>query len=75
MKQLWTGNDPVKLAILRSELDAKGIRFSVRNECLRAAMGEIPPIETWPELWVEDDECFHLAQVILDDIESSEETT
>ena len=67
MRKLWTGTDPLRLALLRSELEAKGIRFSIRNEDLQTAVGELPQIAVWPEIWIQDDERFHEAQEILAD--------
>lgn len=75
MKQLWTGKDPVKLSILRSELEARGIRFSIRNEDLQVGIGEIPPIEAWPEIWINDNEEYGEAKAILEDIDSADTFT
>jgi hypothetical protein len=68
MKQLWTGNDLVRMALLRSELDAKGIPYTVRNEALRIAMGELPPMDIWPEIWITDEARFGEAEEILRDL-------
>jgi hypothetical protein len=70
MKQLWTGNDPVLMSMLRPELNARGIAFTVRNEALGVAMGELPPIDIWPELWVIEDARFGEAEAILRDLQA-----
>lgn len=41
---------------LRSMLESMGIVCRVRGEFLSAAVGELPPIECWAELWVVDDD-------------------
>ena len=37
---------------VKNLLDADGIESYITNEYLGAAVGEIPPIECWPQLWV-----------------------
>ena len=75
MKRLWAGKDQLRLAMLRSELDAKHIRYSVRNEDLQVAAGELPVLDTWPEIWIHDAERFHEAQEILADLGHSDGKT
>lgn len=70
MRKLWTGNDPVLKSMLQSELDARGIAFTVRNEELRVGMGDLPAADIWPELWVADDSRFGEAAEILRDLKS-----
>jgi len=41
---------------LRSVLETLGIECRVRGEFLAVAVGELPPIECWAELWVVDDD-------------------
>lgn len=69
MQILWTGNDPLLLGLLQSELAAKGIRFEVKNIALQTALGELPPTAIWPEIWVLDDDRFSEAREILEDLE------
>jgi len=45
----------VPLDVLREMLDTEGIESVVRNRALSVTAGEVPPIETWPSLWVIDD--------------------
>lgn len=37
---------------VKNLLDSEGIDSYVTNQYLSAAVGEIPPIECWPQLWV-----------------------
>ncbi|MCZ7592130.1 MAG: DUF2007 domain-containing protein [Kiritimatiellae bacterium] len=73
MKLLWTGNDPVIMSILRAELTSREIPFIVKNEALGVALGELPPVEIWPELWVGDDTQFDEAEEVLRDLQSAAE--
>ena len=41
----------------------------IRNQYLSAAVGEIPPSEAWPQLWVADQN-FECAKKIIEDTET-----
>jgi hypothetical protein len=59
------GERPLAL-LLKELLEGEGIACLIRNEELFAAMGEIPFVELYPELWVIDDEVYPRARVLLD---------
>ncbi len=46
-------------------LEHRGIRCSVRHAQLASIVGELPWLETWPELWVLDDRDETLARRII----------
>ena len=43
------------LSLFKNELEAQGIECVLRGEHLLGGVGELPPIECWPELWVVDE--------------------
>lgn len=51
---------------LKNVLEAYGIACVIKNTYLSSAVGEIPPIECWPELWVVDDARYGDAQEALE---------
>jgi len=61
----------VPVDILREMLEANGIACVVKNRALSVAAGEVPPIETWPSLWVVDDaqadEALRLVETVMRD--------
>jgi hypothetical protein len=68
MKKLHTfthGERPFAL-LLKERLAAEGIVCLVRNDELSTALGEIPFVECYPELWVVDAEVYPRARVLLD---------
>jgi hypothetical protein len=65
MKKVHSAQDPLMLAHFKVVLEANGIDCFFRNVHLTAGMGELPPIECWPELWVWDDEKYARAKAIL----------
>jgi hypothetical protein len=45
----------LQVAHARNVLIAAGIDSELRNQYLAGALGDLPMLETWPQLWVEDD--------------------
>jgi hypothetical protein len=54
MRKVHTAESMVEIAHLRNLLESAGIACVVRNERLAGALGEIPFVECWPELWVRE---------------------
>lgn len=52
MRKIHTSPSLVEIAHLRNVLAAEGIDCEVRNDRLAGAVGEVPFVECWPELWV-----------------------
>ncbi|MFI4890150.1 MAG: DUF2007 domain-containing protein [Steroidobacterales bacterium] len=54
MKRVYRAASLVQVAHTRNLLLAAGIDSEIRNQYLAGAMGELPMMETWPQLVVED---------------------
>ena len=54
MKRVYRAGSLLQVAHARNVLISAGIPCELRNQYLSGAMGELPMIETWPELLVED---------------------
>lgn len=69
MKKLRTYNfsEAHQARLLKGLLEQRGIPCLIRNERLLTAMGEIPFVECFPELWVLNDEDYPIARSIADD--------
>ena len=56
------------LSHLKNALEAEGIECALRGEHLLGGVGELPPIECWPGLWVDDEQAVlarsHVAALI-----------
>jgi hypothetical protein len=65
MKKLYTAQNPLTISHLKNILESGGIRCVVKNLYLSSAVGELPPIECWPELWVIDETRYPEAQEVL----------
>ena len=54
MKRVFRAASLLQVAHARNVLTAAGIDSELRNQYLAGALGDLPPFETWPQLWVED---------------------
>lgn len=54
MKRVYRAASLLKVAHARNVLITAGIPCEVRHQYLAGAMGDLPLLETWPELLVED---------------------
>jgi hypothetical protein len=52
MKCVYTAESIVQVTHVRNMLAAEGILAEIRNDRLGSVIGEIPFLETWPQLWV-----------------------
>lgn len=74
MKQLFVSADALLVGHLKTVLEQHGIVCMVKNAYLIGGAGELPPIECWPELWVEDDDDFPRARRLLNEVMASDDT-
>lgn len=54
MKRVFRAASLIQVAHARNLLLAAGIESELRNQYLAGAMGELPMLETWPQLYVDD---------------------
>ena len=54
MKRVFRAASLLQVAHARNVLTAAGIESELSNQYLAGALGDLPMLETWPQLWVED---------------------
>ena len=54
MKRVFRAASLLEVAHARNVLTAAGIDSELRNQYLAGALGDLPMLETWPQVWVED---------------------
>lgn len=64
MKRVYTAETLVQVVHVQNLLSANGIVAELRNARLAGALGEIPFLETWPQLWVHEHQYDWANQVI-----------
>lgn len=68
MKKVFTHENRMILYNLKNLLQAEGIETVVVNEFSGGGVGDLAAFDTWPELWLEDDERFAEAEAIVHDV-------
>lgn len=68
MKRVYTGQVLALVENMKNVLKMHHIESQIRNRHLSTAVGEIPPHEAWPQLWVADHD-FEQARKIVEDAE------
>lgn len=56
MKRVFLAASLVQVAHARNVLMMAGIPCELRNQYLAGALGDLPMLETWPQLYVEDED-------------------
>ena len=70
MKKLTSADSLITINHFKNLLEAEGIPCQIRNEHLGSIMGEMPFVETWPELWVVNDLDFDRAEQLIADADA-----
>lgn len=73
MHKLYVAHDLIEAQLIRSILHARGINAVVANEALQAGVGELPMVETWPEIWIRERRDWDRAIEVLRAYENREE--
>ncbi|MEQ1578973.1 MAG: DUF2007 domain-containing protein [Steroidobacteraceae bacterium] len=66
MRKIHTAESLIEIAHLRNVLQASGIACQIRNDRLMGALGEIPFVDCWPELWLENERDALAAKGLID---------
>jgi len=75
MKKLTSSESLITIHHYKNLLASEGIPSKIRNEHLGSIMGEMPFVETWPELWVINDLDFDRATQLLNNADAESPTT
>ena len=65
MKKVYSTDDGILAGHIHSILEENGISCWIKNLNLSGAMGELPPIECWPEIWLIDEDDYGKALDIV----------
>jgi hypothetical protein len=64
MKTVYSAPNISLVSIFQNILQEHGFRCWLKNEFLSAGAGEIPPIECWPQICVDDDDYFEAKRIV-----------
>jgi len=68
MKRVHSAEHGLMTERIKDILEQEGINCMIKNLTLSGAMGEIPSMECWPEVWVLEDEDYDRAKAIVEDL-------
>lgn len=74
MKKVFTADNLPMAGYIKSLLETRRIECILKNQNLAGAMGELPPIECWPEVWVLDDDDYEAAMHIVNSVINDKDT-
>ena len=64
MKRVYSSSLLAIVENVKNVLELNEIRCVLKNKHLSVALGDIPPIECWPQLWVADEDVERALQII-----------
>jgi rubrerythrin len=67
MKQVFVSQSLIEVEMRKEWLEQAGIRCTIKNQRISGLAGEIPFTETFPELWVIQNEDYDRARRVLEE--------
>ena len=64
VKTVYSAPNISLVSIFRTILEGHGVKCWIKNEFLFAGIGEIPPIECWPQLCVDDNDFSEAKRIV-----------
>ncbi len=68
MKRVYSAEHGLMTEHIKHILEEEGISSMIKNQNLIGGVGELPPIECWPEVWILEDEDYDRASHIISDL-------
>lgn len=75
MIRLYQAGNLLEAYLLLHMLEQRRIPAKVMNENLQGAVGEIPFVQAWPEVWLEDERDLGLARSVVREFEARPRST
>jgi hypothetical protein len=66
MNLVYTHPNIIAVGQVRSAIELNDIKCVLRNEYASGAIGELAPIDAWPEVWVINDRDFERATSVIE---------
>ena len=73
MKMVYANESHFLVNNVKQQLEEQGLDVFVKNEYAQGAMGEISPFDSWPEVWVVNDNDHQLASEIIKSLDKRKE--
>lgn len=66
MIKIYSHESIVVIHNLKNILSIEGIACRVKNDLISSGAGEVPPIEAWPEIWIEQEAQAEQARALIE---------
>jgi ribosomal protein L40E len=74
MRRLFLASDLIEAHLLEAMLQERGIQSFIKNQDLQSGVGELPFVEMWPEVWLNHETDFDIAQIVLNELMSKRQS-
>ena len=64
MKKVFTHENRLIVFHIKNLLEEAGINCQIKNEYASGGVGDLSPFETWPEVWVSDEDAEQAKSII-----------
>ena len=75
MKIVYSASNIALVSLFKDILEGQGIECWIENQFLSGAAGELPPIECWPKLCVDDDKFSEASRIVEEALSSQPDAT
>ena len=65
MKKIYSDDNLIMVGHVRNLLELNNISCHLRNTNLMSGIGELPINECWPEVWIDNEMDFNLAESLI----------
>lgn len=72
MHKVYSCSSLIELSAFKFALEAQGIKYLIKNEFSQGAVGEIPHTESWPQIWVINEEDVDRAECLCAEVEAKQ---
>lgn len=74
MKKVFSSDNIFIVHNVKNIIAEQDIDIFMKNEFIQGAAGELAPLDTWPEIWVVNDDDYARAVQAVDSIETNNKT-
>lgn len=72
MELVYSNDQLLMVNHVKNLLETANIESQIKNEFMGGGAGDLAPLDTWPELWIEEKDLEHAKQVIAQMNDNSE---
>ena len=69
MKKVFTHENRLIVYNVKNLIEEQGVACMIKNEFSAGGVGELAPFETWPEVWILDDDQYERVVRIIEHIQ------